>query len=326
MKKYILGIIMAVFIFIAMLPQQVSAADNDMPVRLNNGETASIEAELSQANEEKISSLQFSIKVTDANGNSVESDVLNNIEVLTFSPNQTVTSRAKICDQRYHKDTGVLDVYIAGTEPLFEEDNKLIVGTVTVSGANGEKADVYIKVAEDSFKVVKGNALETINEDNDTVRIVTEQQPENPENPQEPENPENPQEPIAPVVDKSRLSSALEVAAGLTESDYTAESFELLKKAVEAGKKLMNDPNATSEEVELSADEIFNAIGTLELISVTNTDNNVSSKPQNQGNEAAKTGDWTSVRICMIMLVISLIVIAGIVIWKKYHKSSHKAV
>ncbi|MDE7432984.1 MAG: hypothetical protein K2N34_13865 [Lachnospiraceae bacterium] len=326
MKKDILGMIMAVFVFIAMLPGQVLAADNEMPVRLKEGESAVIEAELSQAYEEKISSLQFSIKVTGEDGNPAETDVLEKIEVLTFLPSPEVTSKAKICDQRYHKDTGVLDVYIAGTEPLFGEDNKLTVGTVTADDKTGGKTDIFIQVEQDSFRVVKGNGLETITGDEDSVYIVAAQQPIKPEQPQEPDSAQKPQEPAGPTIDKSRLQSALEIVSGLTESDYTAESFALLKKAAEAGKTVLNDSNATSEEVEQSADEILNAIGALVPVSATSADNNAPSKVENQGNEAAKTGDWTSVRICMVLVVLSLIVIAGIVIWKKYHKSSHKTV
>lgn len=323
MKKYILGIIMAVFIFIAILPQRAWAADDNTPVRLSNGETALIEAELSQGNEEKVSSIQFSIELTDKDGNSVSSDILNSIESLTFLPNQDITAKAKVCEQRYHNDKGTLDIYIAGTEPLFEENNKLIAGTIAVAYTGEEKTDVYIKAADDSFKAVKGNNLETVTGNESAVRIVTGQQPVNPE-PQEPENPnnpENPQEPTGPVIDKSGLYSALEIAAGLNESDYTPESFEILKKAVEAGKKVMNDDNATSEEVEASTDEILNAIGTLVPKATTSADNNTSSSVQKKEGGSAKTGDWTSVRVCIIMVIISLTVIAGIVILKKYQKS-----
>lgn len=323
MKKYILGIIMAVFIFIAILPQRAWAADDNTPVRLSNGETALIEAELSQGNEEKVSSIQFSIELTDKDGNSVSSDILNSIESLTFLPNQDITAKAKVCEQRYHNDKGTLDIYIAGTEPLFEENNKLIAGTIAVAYTGEEKTDVYIKAADDSFKVVKGNNLETVTGNESAVRIVTGQQPVNPD-PQEPENPnnpENPQEPTGPVIDKSGLYSALEIAAGLNESDYTPESFEILKKAVEAGKKVMNDDNATSEEVEASADEILNAIGTLVPVATTSADKNAPANVQKTQDETAKTGDWTSVRVFIIMVVISLMVIAGIVILKKYQKS-----
>lgn len=326
MKKDILGMIMAVFIFIAILPGQVLAADNEKPVRLKEGESAVIEAELSQAYEEKISSLQFSIQVTGEDGNPAEQDVLEKIETLTFSPNQEVTSKAKICDQRYHKETGVLDIYIAGTEPLFGAENKLTVGTVTATDKTGGKTDVFIQVAQDSFRVVKGNGLETITGDEDSVYIVAAQKPVKPEEPQEPDSTQKPQEPAGPTIDKSRLQSALEIVSGLAESDYTAESFALLKKAAETGKAVLNDSNATSEEVEQSADAILNAIGALVPVSATSADNNAPLKVQNQGNQAAKTGDWTSVRICMVLVVLSMIVIAGIVIWKKYHKSSHKTV
>lgn len=119
MKKNSLGIIMAVFIFIAMLPQQALAADNENPLKLQAGQSALVEAELSQANGEKISSLQLSLEVTSQDGTSGNANVLEKIENLSFSPDASITSKAKICEQRYHKNTGVLDIYIAGTQPLF---------------------------------------------------------------------------------------------------------------------------------------------------------------------------------------------------------------
>lgn len=329
MKKNILGIIMAVFIFIAILPQQVFGTGNDTPVKLENGESATIEAKLSNASEEKVSSIQFSIKVTAKDGSQADNNVLEKIEELTFSPDETLASKVKICDQRYHKDTGVLDIYIAGTEPIFESENKLNAGTVTAKYKDNLKEDVYIKVEEDSFKAVKGIGLETVTGEEDVVNILTAQQPvkpEEPDNTEKPDNPDKPQEPTAPVIDKSRLQSALEIAEGINQSDYTAESFAVLKKAIESGRLIMNDSNATSEEVEHSADEILNAVGTLVPVSVTSADKNVTvdnKKPQDNG---AKTGDWTSVRVLVIMFCVSLTVVAGVVIWKKYCKYSDKTV
>lgn len=321
MKKYILRMIMAVFIFIAMLPLQVQAADDEVPQKLQAGDSVLIEAELSQAYGERISSLQLSIEVTTQDGSPADAGVLEKVELLSFSPDAEVTSKAKIWDKRYHKDTGILDIYISGTEPIFQADDKLTVGMVTALDGNTE---MYIRVVNDSFKVVKGDVLETVTEEQGAVRIIGKDTPVNPTEPQDPESPQNPQTPEVPVIDKSRLQSALEIAAGLTESDYTAESFSGLKKVMEEGKAVANDMAATPEEVEQLADEIFNAIGALVPVAQTSADNNSVPKEENQGNEAAKTGDWNSIQICMVLVGISLVAVGVIVAWKKYHKSSKR--
>lgn len=326
MKKNSLGIIMAVFIFIAMLPQQALAADNENPLKLQAGQSASIETELSQANGEKISSLQLSLEVTSQDGTSGNASVLEKIENLSFSPDDSITSKAKICEQRYHKNTGVLDIYIAGTQPLFSAQDKLTVGTVTATGKDGNGVDVYIKMVTDSFKVVRGNALQTIMEDEATVRIAVAQE-EKPTQPQEPEKPTTPQEPETPnpenpTIDKTQLNEALDIAAGFAESDYTTDSFTLLKAAIEKAKNIMNDSNATKEEVESVTEELLNVIGSLVPVSKNHVDNNsqASGSNQNQNSVSAQTGDWNGILIFVAMTVFSLAVIVMLVAWKKYRK------
>lgn len=329
MKKNSLGIIMAVFIFIAMLPQQALAADNETPLRLQAGQSALVEAELSQASGEKISSLQISLEVTSQDGTSGNTSVLEKIENLSFSPDETIASKAKICEHRYHKNTGVLDIYIAGTQPLFSAEDKLTVGKVTATGKDGNGVDVYIKMVTDSFKVVRGNDLQTIMEDEATVRIAVAEEGEKPTQPEEPEKPTTPQEtetpnPEDPIIDKTQLNEALDIAAEFVESDYTADSFALLKAAIEKAKAVMNDSNATKEEIEAVTEELLNVIGSLEPVSKNSVDNN--SQPngnnQNQSRTSAQTGDWSAIWVFVAMTVCSLSVIVMLVGWKKYRKQS----
>ncbi len=329
MKKNSLGIIMAVFIFIAMLPQQALAADNETPLRLQAGQSALVEAELSQASGEKISSLQISLEVTSQDGTSGNTNVLEKIENLSFSPDETIASKAKICEHRYHKNTGVLDIYIAGTQPLFSAEDKLTVGKVTATGKDGNGVDVYIKMVTDSFKVVRGNDLQTIMEDEATVRIAVAAEEEKPTQPEEPEKPTTPQEPETPnpedpIIDKTQLNEALDIAAGFVESDYTADSFALLKAAIEKAKAVMNDSNATKEEIEAVTEELLNVIGSLEPVSKNSVDNNsqVNGNNQNQSSTSAQTGDWSAIWVFVAMTVCSLSVIVMLVGWKKYRKQS----
>ncbi len=329
MKKNSLGIIMAVFIFIAMLPQQALAADNETPLRLQAGQSALVETELSQASGEKISSLQISLEVTSQDGTSGNTNVLEKIENLSFSPDETIASKAKICEHRYHKNTGVLDIYIAGTQPLFSAEDKLTVGKVTATGKDGNGVDVYIKMVTDSFKVVRGNDLQTIMEDEATVRIAVAAEEEKPTQPEEPEKPTTPQEPETPnsedpIIDKTQLNEALDIAAEFVESDYTADSFALLKAAIEKAKAVMNDSNATKEEIEAVTEELLNVIGSLEPVSKNSVDNNsqVNGNNQNQSSTSAQTGDWSAIWVFVAMTVCSLSVIVMLVGWKKYRKQS----
>ncbi len=61
---------------------------------------------------------------------------------------------AKIAEYRYHPETGMLNVYLAGTTPLFGEQ-PLAIGTVTVSCDNTEGATVALQVDPASVKTVE---------------------------------------------------------------------------------------------------------------------------------------------------------------------------
>ena len=332
MKKNSLGIsitVIAVFAFIALLPLEAFFQGSGEAQKLSNGETMTIEVELPGAYGEKISSLQISLEVTSQDGTSGNTSVLEKIENLSFSPDETIASKAKICEHRYHKNTGVLDIYIAGTQPLFSAEDKLTVGKVTATGKDGNGVDVYIKMVTDSFKVVRGNDLQTIMEDEATVRIAVAEEGEKPTQPEEPEKPTTPQEtetpnPEDPIIDKTQLNEALDIAAEFVESDYTADSFALLKAAIEKAKAVMNDSNATKEEIEAVTEELLNVIGSLEPVSKNSVDNN--SQPngnnQNQSSTSAQTGDWSAIWVFVAMTVCSLSVIVMLVGWKKYRKQS----
>lgn len=336
MKKYILAIalsIMAVFIFIALPPLQASVSKGKS-LKLPAKATAAIDVEIPKAFGEKVSSLQLSLEITNEDGTQADADVLKEIETLSFSPSEDISSKAKICEERYHKDTGTLDIYIAGTEPLFSENEALAVGTVNAVFQNDKNADIYVKVTDDSLKVVKGIILKTITDEPDAVRINVEgmpsdsEQPENPDQTQTPDDSNVTQDPSGTILDTSRLDAALEVAATLNESDYTADSFALLKKAVEEGKAVLNNPNATQEELDQAADAIYNAIGMLVFTSGTSANispnDNPAVKSSDQEANAAFTGDASPIIFYVAMLVVSIGVIAVVIMGKRRQNSSRQ--
>ncbi len=61
---------------------------------------------------------------------------------------------AKIAEYRYHEDTGILNVYLAGTAPLFAEQS-LAVGTVIASSEDAKGATAEVSVDPASVKTVE---------------------------------------------------------------------------------------------------------------------------------------------------------------------------
>lgn len=321
MKKYILGIsitVIAVFAFIALLPLEAFFQGSGEAQKLSNGETMTIEVELPGAYGEKISSLQLSLAVTDQDGNPAAASVMEKIESLTFSPDKAVSSKTDICEQRYDKNSGMLDIYIAGIEGLFSEDDKLTIGSIAASMDAG--ADVYVKLAEDSFQIVKGFSMKTItDEQNAVIRLGVEGGNVTPTEPVVPTEPVIPTEPANTLNDTSDLLSALDTAGTLQESDYTPESFALLKKAIEEAMAVLNNPNATQEEIDRAAEAVLNAMGTLVRVEVTSAGQTVT-KTENNGKilkEAAPTGDQAAIAFYFIMIMVSAVSFSAVLIRKR---------
>lgn len=372
MKKYIAGIIMAVFAFIAMLPLQASAAQKGrvcLEVKENN--MAEVSVIVPEAAGERVSSLQLGLQITDQDGNSVGQEVLDQIDTPSFVWSQEVLERAKITEQRYQSETGVLRLYISGTEPLFsaegEEPDMLALGTVTASVKDEEAVGMtlYMSMAPDSFKIVRGaEAVPIPVPTMDAVPLIAGKTPEQPPNPgdggQEPGDDRNPgddgQEPgdnqnpgddgqnpgngnppnpgssgngtgdsggvsTQPGADKSQLQEILKIAEGYRETDYTWESYSLLRQVIREGQAVLDDPNASQEDVDRAVQAIQNAIGGLVPAAAAgvNTQNDRNTLYGSQ-NQAVGTGDAISWKLSICVMVFGAAIFAGVGMWKRNRK------
>ena len=143
MNKYIYKIIMAAFVLAFLLPIQVFAQGDDS-FQLDTQGNVTLTS--SHAAREGISSLQFSLKIDSNSADKVE---------FQFNPNT-----AKVSEFRYHEDTGILNVYIAGTEALFAENvESLTIGKVVVLDTSQNGAPATVSVVADSFQYVYGTEL-----------------------------------------------------------------------------------------------------------------------------------------------------------------------
>ena len=95
-----------------------------------------------------------------------------------------------------------------------------------------------------------------------------------------------------PTVDKSELEGWLGSAATYPEDEYTPETYEPLKKAVEQGQKVMDDPEATEEEVKAACEAIEEAINGLEEadLPVYCDRNNIRIKVVDENGERVENG------------------------------------
>lgn len=183
--------IMAAFAFIAVLPLQVSAARNGaVHLETEENHAVNVSVTVPKAAGEKVSSLQLGLQITDQEGRRVGQDTLDQIENLTFVWSQEVQERAKITEQRYQGEEGILRLYIAGTAPLFAEDaeepDTLTLGTVSAVVKDGEEAgmSLYVNMLEDSLKIVRGTeAVPIPTAASEAVPIIAGQKPDEPTKP-----------------------------------------------------------------------------------------------------------------------------------------------
>lgn len=120
-----------------------AAAGNKIELKAGGSE-AQLILDFPQAAAEETASLQISLSVTtDSDGARIE-----------FVPDSELA--AKITESRYHSDTGILNIYLAGTEALFSASKPLTVGKVTISGGS---CSAVVEVVEDSVRFVRGGEV-----------------------------------------------------------------------------------------------------------------------------------------------------------------------
>lgn len=140
-----------------------AAADQKIEFKAS-GSDAEIILTFPQAAAEEIASLQIALTVT-ANSDNAK---------IEFIPNSSLA--AKIVESRYHSDTGVLNIYLAGTKALFDPSApSLNIGKVRISAENGDGVSANVGVVKDSVKFVRGSELvapDGVTEYPDAVRIT----------------------------------------------------------------------------------------------------------------------------------------------------------
>lgn len=152
-KKIGAALIAALICCITASALTVSAAANQKIELKASGSEAQLVLDLPQAAAEEISSLQIALSV------SVSSDKAK----IEFIPNSSLA--AKIVESRYHSDTGVLNIYLAGTKALFSPSSPLTVGKLKITFDGSGEASATVGVVKDSLKFVRGSELVSPDDD-----------------------------------------------------------------------------------------------------------------------------------------------------------------
>lgn len=149
MKKYLTGMILAAFLFAVSMPLQVFAAENAIQLEPTGNQVA-VKLTLPNAAGEKISSLQLTLEIAPC-------------QSADFIFDAAVTGTNAICKAYYHENNagGILNLYIAGTNPLYQNGAEtLLLGNAVINHA--ENSATTVKAA--NVEIVRGTKVEALDE------------------------------------------------------------------------------------------------------------------------------------------------------------------
>ncbi len=246
MRKYMTGMLMAVFAFVVMLPLQVRAGEQEALYLETDGEGVRVRLTLPGADGELLSSLSLSLHVT--------SDAAGNLEA-SFQFDPGLSGKAVVQEARYQAETGNLNLYIAGREPLFAKGEETItLGKVTASGGA-----FTVEAEEDSLTFAEGSSKRT-------VKLDRLPEPALAGGMEAPGTavPEGGTGETAAPADTENLRQFVNTVKGYSKKNYTAESWAALEEAVKNAEGILNNPNASNEERDAALQALQNAAGALE--------------------------------------------------------------
>ena len=270
MKKYIARIVVMLLIA-SVLPLQVSAAEKESIELAVEAEQVGVSLTLPQSVSGNILSLQVGLKVD------------SNVQEETTATFQFSENVAKVADYRYNQEKGILNIYLSGTKPLFQNGTEsLKLGNVQINTTNENGATVHVSVVENSVKMVKGTKTEVIqNIDYPEKAEIILGNGGNQDNGGDPDN--GGDQDNGDAQDKTELQQVMEMAKSYTQSEYTKESYAVLQKAMEIAQKVLDKEDATEEEITEALKNLENAIGSLVKKEDTSSPSTDQDETTNQG-------------------------------------------
>lgn len=126
---------------VAMMLINTSAEETAKTDMIQIGRGGKITLICGQSENNTINTLQFSLEI--------KSDGISEV---SFEFDDTLG--AKIMEYRYHSDEKRLNIYISGTQPLFENTDALRIGRILAADSEGNEINVKADAIENSLKFV----------------------------------------------------------------------------------------------------------------------------------------------------------------------------
>lgn len=352
MRKYLTGMIMAVFALFLALPFSVRAEGREAVYLEAEGDSVKVRLTLPGADGAMLSSLKLTLNVTSNGGESLDA---------SFQFDPALSGKAKVQEARYQAGNETMNVYLAGNEALFAKgEDTITLGKVCAAGGA-----FTVEVKEDALTVAEGSKGRTVRFENLPEPVLAgsrdsgesgggtppspgagddpaapepgkdeeTQPPSGSENGDEetqppsgsgngdeeltlPTGPESGEEEPLPAGGE-QLEQLINTTKEYPEKSYTKKSYTALTKARKNAEGVRNNPNATKEEREKALQSLQNAVGGLEEKTLTSAE---------EKSGQSKSGQEESYKasapvVLYVMIGLFAVVIAGITIYGiKYKK------
>ncbi len=133
-------------IMLALLLIHVSATETEKPDSVLISNSGKVKLISDHGENDGVNTLQLSLNVKSHGADSISFEFDDSID-------------AKIMEYRYNADENRLNIYIAGTQPLFAGTDSLIIGAVRATDSEGQNVAVDVNAIEDSLKYVYSTEL-----------------------------------------------------------------------------------------------------------------------------------------------------------------------
>lgn len=306
MRRYLTGLMTAVFAFILALP---------LPVRAGEQETVYLEAEedsvkvrlaLPGADGSMLSSLKLTLNVASDSGE---------VSDASFEFDAALSGKTKVREARYRAEDGTLNVYIAGREALFAKGEE----TITLGKVRASCGAFTVEVKEDALTVAEGSVGRTVKFEKLPQAALAGGASLPGDGGGEATPPSDPGTDGTIVLPKEeeQLQQSVNEAKKYPKNGYTAKSYAALEEARKNAEGVLGNPNATKEEKDDALQSLQNAVGALEENSLTSAEEKNGQNESRQGEGDVK---GSAPIVLYVMIGLFVLVIAGITIYGVRYK------
>ncbi|MCI9215722.1 hypothetical protein AALA78_06775 [Lachnospiraceae bacterium 42-17] len=320
MKKCVLRFLLAALTILAVPAVSAAAADTgEETIELRgNGQNAEVRLTIPKASGEGLSSLQLSLNVT------ADSPGASNVSFY-FSD----LGNAKVKEYRYNQESGILNLYIAGTDSIFSRsDESLFLGTIAVSDVNGAGQAFTVCVPQEGALKLPGRSkAEAISfADIPELHISISSDGNVDENVPGGSVPGNNGGGGSGVSGGAGEDSSgwqsVDAAKGYDRNIYTKESYSAMEDALKKAENTLKSKDASEKEKEEALLNLENAVGALKNNKPTSAEEK-HSKSQKESDSAKLTSSKPILLYVMVGILCVLLLMAGLY-WIIYRQSQKR--